>query len=127
MDSHVARRSLLVVEDDANLRTMFRTARAMSGYEVREAANGLEALRRIDTFVPDLIVLDLIIPVIDGRAVLQEIRAQADTRHIPVIVVTGSSEPLADLSVKCIMRKPVAPDEIVAKVQECLDSPPAFW
>jgi DNA-binding response OmpR family regulator len=112
-------RIVLVVEDDASLRVMYRTALRMAGFYVNEAANGLEALRALDADPPDVVVLDLGLPIVSGYAVRTEIAAQSHTRQIPIVVVTGT-EPDTPLDVPCLLRKPVAPDELVATVNRCL-------
>jgi CheY-like chemotaxis protein len=117
----MARRTLLVVEDDDELRRMYHTTLALAGFEVTEAANGMEALRRLDGWAPpDLILLDLIMPGISGHAVAQEVAAQAHLRHIPVMVVTGSAENVDYLDVACVMRKPVTADGLIEAVRLCL-------
>jgi CheY-like chemotaxis protein len=119
----MVRRTLLVVEDDDELRRMYHTALGLAGFEVAEAANGLEALRRLDGWAPpDLIVLDLIMPGITGHAVAQEVAAQAHLRHIPVLIVTGSSENVDYLDVACVLRKPVTADSLIEAVKRCLSS-----
>jgi CheY-like chemotaxis protein len=120
-------RSLLVVEDDPDLRRMYRRALAFAGFDVAEAGNGLEALRRIDAALPDLIVLDLMLPVLGGHAVAQEVAAQAHLRHIPIVIVTGSSEQLTYLNSACVLRKPITPEALTDAVRRCLASaaPPA--
>ncbi len=114
------RHTVLIVEDDADLRRMFRTALVFAGYEVREASDGTHALRLIDEEPPDLVVLDLLLPLLGGLAVQQEIASHAQTQSIPVVVVTGSTMPLEDLDVPCVLRKPVSPDELVRVVRNCL-------
>ena len=117
------RRTLLVVDDDADLRRMFRAALTLAGFEVNEASDGLEALRRLDgDRLPDLIILDIRMPMISGHAVAQEVAAQAHLRHIPVMVVTGSDEHLDYLDVACVLRKPVDPDPLVQQVWRCISS-----
>ena len=106
-------RIILVVEDDAPLRAMYRTALRMAGFYVNEASNGLEALRALDSDPPDLVVLDLGLPIVSGYAVRTEIAAHSHTRNIPVVVVTGT-EPDAPLDVPCLLRKPVSPEALVA-------------
>jgi two-component system, OmpR family, response regulator MprA len=69
------RKVILLVEDDDELRRMFRTSLLLEGYEVLEAGDGLEALSRIDRELPDLVVLDLMLPSLSGVAVRQEIAA----------------------------------------------------
>ena len=112
--------NILVVEDDADLRRMFRTALTLAGFEVEEAADGLDALKRIELRRPDLLVLDLGLPTLSGVVVRQEIAAHAYTRHIPVVVVTGRAERLDYLDVACVLRKPIEPDDLVRSVKSCL-------
>ena len=112
--------SILVVEDDADLRRLYRTALTLAGFEVYDVAVGLDALRRLDTQRPDLIVLDLMLPDISGVVIRQEIAAHAHTANIPIVVVTGSTKDLKDLEVPCVLRKPVTPEELVRTVRSCL-------
>ena len=114
------RRTVLVVEDDHDLRASFRTILALAGYLVREAPDGLHALRQLDLDPPDLVVLDLMLPNVSGLDVQHEITSNIDTRTIPIVIVTGTSLDLDHLSVSCILRKPVMPDELVLAVQRCL-------
>jgi CheY-like chemotaxis protein len=117
-----ARKTVLIVEDDAALRRMFRTSLSIAGYVVEEAADGPGALYRIQYHPPDLVILDLSLPTVSGLIVQQEIAAHAHTRHIPVVIVTGSSENLDHLDVPCVLRKPVDPEKLVSTVRQCLQS-----
>lgn len=117
------RRMILIVEDDEDLRRLFRTTLILEGYDVTEAGDGFEALQRIDDSPPDLVVLDLLLPRLSGVVVHQEIAAQALTREIPVVVITGSSmQPDEMTDVACFLRKPVTPDRLAATVRSCLES-----
>jgi CheY-like chemotaxis protein len=118
-DAVSQRKVILLVEDDDELRRMFRTSLLLEGYEVLEAGDGLEALSRIDRELPDLVVLDLMLPSLSGVAVRQEIAAHALTRDIPIVVVTGSAMNVDHLDVECVLRKPVGPEELVAAVRRC--------
>ena len=111
---------ILVVEDDPAVRRMYRTVLAFAGYTVVEAEDGLSALQHLDDRIPDLVILDLMLPTVSGFIVQQEIAAHARTRDIPVVVVTGSEMNLDDLPVPCVLRKPVSPDQLVNTVQSCL-------
>jgi two-component system chemotaxis response regulator CheY len=113
-------KTVLIVEDDADLRRMFRTALALAGYEVFEAGDGLDALRVLDTTPPDAVILDLGLPFVSGAAVRQEIAAQAQTRRVPVIVVTGLPGAHDDLDAACVLRKPVSPDRLIQVVKTCI-------
>ena len=116
------RQTILVVEDDEDLRRLFRTALTIAGFDVVEAGDGIDALRWIDHSIPDLVILDLLLPSISGMAVKQEIAAQAVTRDIPIVVITGSSIAPEELEVACFLRKPVSPDQLIATVRTCLAS-----
>jgi DNA-binding response OmpR family regulator len=120
------RPTVLVVEDDAALRQMFATALTLAGFEVMEAPNGYEALHSVERRQPDVIVLDLLLPGFGGLSVQRDIADRAVTKHIPIVIVTGSTRALDHLAVACVLRKPVDPDELVAKVRECLDQGPAI-
>jgi DNA-binding response OmpR family regulator len=113
-------RKILIVEDDADLRRIYRVALVLSGFDVQEAGDGLDALRQLDADPADAVILDLGLPFISGFTVREEIAAQASLRHIPVIVVTGSADSLDQLNVPCILRKPVVPEELATAVSRCL-------
>jgi CheY-like chemotaxis protein len=113
-------RVVLIVEDDAELRRMWRIALSVEGFEVEEAGDGIDALQHLEQRAPDLIVLDLGLPRLSGFSVRQEIAAHAVTRQIPIVVVTGSTMDLGHLDVSCVLRKPVTPEELIAAVESCI-------
>ena len=114
--------TVLIVEDDAALRPSYRVALTFEGYDVQEARGGFEALRRLESNRPDLVILDLSLPGVDGFTVRQELAAHAHTRHIPIVIVTGSQENLDHMEVACLLRKPVSPDRLIEAVKSCLAS-----
>lgn len=115
------RATILIVEDDAPLRRLFRTALTLAGFDVREAADGYAALQALDEGRPDLIVLDLLLPRVNGFAVREELKAQAHTKDIPVVIVTGTDGVAHyELDANCVLRKPVTPERLVATVWTCL-------
>src|SRR4051812_1342308 len=120
MASHA---TILVVEDNDELRGMYRTALVLEGFDVTEARSGFEALRHIDHARPDLVVLDLGLPGISGAAVRQELAASVHSRNIPIVVVTAAIVIPADLDVECVLRKPVLPEVLVETVRRCLARP----
>jgi DNA-binding response OmpR family regulator len=111
---------ILVVEDNTELRRMFRLALSLSGYDVQETGDGIDALRIVESHTPDLVVLDLVLHRLDGVSVQQELAAGADTSAIPIVIVTGSTIDTDPLDVACVLRKPVMPDELVNTVRRCL-------
>ena len=114
--------TVLIVEDDVDLRRMFRTALALAGYDIIEAGDGLDALRMIDASPPEAVVLDLGLPLISGATVREEMSAHAETRDVPVIVVTGQPGTHEELAATCVLRKPVSPDRLVHVVRTCMAS-----
>ena len=80
---------VLVVEDQEDNRQILRDLLANVGYEMIEAQNGEEALIAAQTQNPDLILMDIQLPVFDGYEATRRIKAQPDLRHIPIVVVTS--------------------------------------
>jgi len=111
------RGNVLVVEDESELRAMYRTALVLDDFDVTEAANGLEALRRLESMNFDLIVLDMGLPALSGRSFLLELMARTDTRKIPVVIVTGSTKTFNSLNIACVLRKPICADQLVETVR----------
>jgi CheY-like chemotaxis protein len=80
---------ILVVDDDSDFREGLRAALEMKGYQVEEAGNGKDALERIAQKPPLLVLLDLQMPVMNGRELLQKLRAAPDTQDVPVVIISG--------------------------------------
>ena len=80
---------ILVVDDDTDFREGLRAALEMKGYQVEEAANGKDALEQIEKKPPLLVLLDLQMPVMNGRELLQKLRAAPDTKDVPVVIISG--------------------------------------
>ena len=112
----------MIVEDDKDLRQLFGFALRGAGFDVRQAADGVDALRAIDDQPPDVIILDLLLPTLDGICVRQEIAAHAHTQHVPVVVVTGSTLDVTHLNVAAVLRKPVDADVLIAAVRQAIQA-----
>ena len=112
--------AILVVEDDPELRTLFSQILADHGYAVRTAVDGRDALRQLALAPADLILLDMLMPVMDGRAFRKAQLADARWRGVPVIVVSATSEFLeadATLGAKAVLGKPFDFDELLTLVE----------
>jgi CheY-like chemotaxis protein len=94
----LGRGSVLVVDDEESVRSLVIETLAGNGYELREAADGQEALERIAARRPDAIVLDLTMPKLDGFAVLERLQGDPETRRIPVVVLTARALMAAERS-----------------------------
>jgi CheY-like chemotaxis protein len=113
-------RTILIVEDDADLRRLYASALRIAGYVVRESGDGLSALHQLDEVRPDCIVLDLMLPRLSGYAVRSELAASAEMRDIPIVIVTGTEADSSRLGTSCILRKPALPDDVVVAVERCI-------
>ena len=114
------RPAVLIVEDDPELRTLYRTALALAGFSVVAVSDGVEALRYIDADPPDIVVLDLGLPRLGGRDVRVEIGSHAETANIPIVVVTGDARGLNTSDFACVLQKPIDLDTLVRTVERCL-------
>jgi DNA-binding response OmpR family regulator len=115
------RHRILIVEDDEACAAMYRRALRFSGFDVDIATDGLTALVTIEQRRPDLVVLDLTLPHLDGHSVLTEITARPDLHDIPVVVVTGTDARVAISQAAVVLRKPCDPDRLVEVVAHQLD------
>ena len=88
----VARTRVLVIEDERDLTQVLTYNLQKEGYETTVAHDGQEGLRKAQTLLPDLIILDLMLPALSGTEVLRELKAGERTREIPVIILTAKSE-----------------------------------
>ena len=113
---------IMVVDDDAALRTIISTNLELAGFRVIGAADGPGAIALLDDHVPDVVVLDVMMPMMDGYATLGKIRRHATASHVPVIVLTGkhdSSDPVKSLEAGAddFIAKPFSPQEMLARVR----------
>jgi DNA-binding response OmpR family regulator len=100
---------------------MYRAALSVAGFATIAVGDGIEALRYLDTQAPHAVVLDLGLPRLGGLDVQQEIAAHAETRDIPIVVVTGSdTSHLRESDFACILKKPADPEDVVQAVRKCL-------
>ena len=118
------RTTILVVEDDPDLRAMYRTALQVEGFLVIAVPDGVDALRHVDEAPPDLVVLDLGLPHLGGGDVQRELADHPETRDIPIILVTGSDSELDEGAFACVLRKPIDGESLVDAVRRCLRKRP---
>jgi two-component system response regulator ResD len=116
---------VLLVDDDGTVRTIARALLERAGYTVAEADNGEDGLRMLREDVYGLLVLDLSMPRMDGRAVLRAVRGDINTAGLPVIVLTGSDGEqaeveLMDMGADDYIRKPIDPPRFVTRVRATL-------
>ncbi|MBI4477390.1 MAG: response regulator [Acidobacteria bacterium] len=116
---------VLVVEDDRDNREACSEYLRFSGFEVAEARDGIEALEKGLDLLPDLILLDLAIPVVDGCEVARRLKRNPKTCHIPIVALTALVMP-ADVKrafqagCNAFIEKPCRPDELLVEIQRQL-------
>lgn len=113
---------ILVVDDDADFRAGLRLALEMKGYQVEEAENGEAALAKLMERPPLLVLLDLQMPVMNGREMLQRMRANAELREVPVVIISGFGfEWEAELmGAQGYIGKPFEPEELQKTIAHLL-------
>ncbi len=114
--------TILVVDDEPNITQLLKLYLSRSGFQVETAANGEEALRKTRSLRPDLIVLDLKLPDIDGLEVCRRVRAESD---IPLIMLTARDEDIdkivgLEMGADDYITKPFNPREVLARVRAVL-------
>ena len=110
---------ILVVEDDTNARKLMKAVLERAEYRVSTAGNGEEALALLDTQHVDLIVLDIMMPGMDGYDAMRAIRAQARFQHLPIIALTAKAmkedrQKCLDAGANEYLSKPVDLEQLVA-------------
>lgn len=116
---------ILVVEDQEDNRRILRDLLTNSGFDVIEAMNGLEGVSSAETYRPDLILMDIQLPGIDGYEATRRIKANTHLKKIPIIVITSyalSGDDLKALETGCdaYVAKPFSPRKLLAKIREYL-------
>ena len=119
---------VLVVDDYPDAREMYAEYLQYSGFEVIEATNGAEALKRAIESVPDIILMDLSLPVMDGWEATRRLKADARTAGIPVVALTGHalagiSEGAKSAGCDAFVTKPCLPEDLVKEIRQVLNPP----
>lgn len=121
-------RRILVVEDDPDQRELLRFNLANAGFAIGTAADGVEALKQARSRPPDLILLDLMLPELDGLAVCEVLRRDAQTAKVPIIMLTALSGQLTRLNglaagASDFISKPFSPKMLLERIRVALGEP----
>ena len=116
---------ILVIEDQEDNRRIMRDLLSSAGYEVMEAVTGEEGVTAAESHRPDLILMDIQLPGLDGYEATRQIKANPDLEHIPIIVVTsyalsGDDVKAFEAGCNAYVSKPFSPRELLAKIREFL-------
>jgi len=120
------RKKILVVEDHAELLELLRLQFKEEGFAIATATDGIEAVRKARALVPDLILLDVMLPELDGFAVCELLRKDKSTRQIPIIMISGLSGQLPrcagiEAGATDFVSKPVTPANLVIRVRQIFE------
>lgn len=124
-DTEALQPLVLVVEDYQDAREMYAAYLSFSGYRVAEATNGLEAIEKTIELMPDIILMDLALPRMDGWEATRRLKLDERTRHIPIVALTGHAlagfaEGARQAGCDAFVTKPCLPDALVAEIQRML-------
>jgi len=114
-----------VVDDDADLVELLRFNLKKAGFAIGTAFNGADALKKARSLLPDVILLDLMLPELDGFAVCEILRRDAATASIPIVMLTALSSELGRLAglgsgATDYITKPFSPKEVISRVEDVL-------
>ena len=118
---------VLVVEDYQDAREMYTAYLQFSGFDVAEAGNGLEAIEKAQELLPDIVLMDLALPRMDGWEATRRLKNDPRTRHIPIVALTGHAlaghaEGAREAGCDAFVTKPCLPDALVAEIKRLLDA-----
>ncbi|HVD91241.1 MAG TPA: response regulator [Vicinamibacterales bacterium] len=118
---------MLVVEDYQDAREMYTAYLQFSGFDVAEAGNGLEAVEKAQELLPDIVLMDLALPRMDGWEATRRLKNDPRTRHIPIVALTGHAlaghaEGAREAGCDAFVTKPCLPDALVAEIKRLLDA-----
>jgi DNA-binding response OmpR family regulator len=118
-------KKVLIVDDEPNIVTALEFLLQRSGYEVMAAQTGDEALKRVESFAPDVVLLDVMMPRISGYEVCRRMRERADWKHIKIIMLSAKGREAevskgVSLGADLYVTKPFSNNELVGKIGELL-------
>lgn len=122
------RKTILIVDDQEDERAIQRAMLEHLGYQVEEANDGRDALDRIPQLTPDLVLLDIAMPKVDGITVCRTLRADPRTSELPVLFYTASpteewEDEVAGLNASGVLVKPVDPHDVATQVKRLIGEP----
>jgi CheY-like chemotaxis protein len=124
-----APKTILFIDDDPTIILAYRTRLTQAGYVVQPAVDGLEAMRQLAVTIPDIIILDLVMPKFNGVEIMGFIRSNPKLKNTPVIVLSSQSiidsddEPILETAYRRLIKGACSPDKMLEAIQELLARP----
>lgn len=121
----MANETILVIEDDPSVRTLLDKSLSAKGYRIVAADDGLSGLTVLEESRPDLIIVDIMMPRLDGMTFVKAVKGNDRTRSIPIIFLTAKNDPKTmiegiNIGARFYVTKPFQMDELLSKVQKAL-------
>lgn len=121
----MAGEQILIIEDDPSVRTLLEKSLSARGYKITVATDGLDGLTRLERGHPDLIIVDIMMPRLDGMTFVKAIKGNQQTHPIPVIFLTAKNDPRTmiegiNVGARFYITKPFQLEELISKVQKAL-------
>lgn len=118
-------RHIMIIEDDPSVRTLLDKALTAKGYRVSLVSDGLEGLTSLETQTPDLLIVDIMMPRLDGMTFVKAIKANPSTAEMPVIFLTAKNDPRSmidgiNVGAKFYVTKPFQIDELIRKIEKAM-------
>ena len=118
-------KKILVIEDDPAISRLVDYSLRHEGYEVTSASNGLEGIRKAHNDRPDLVILDVMLPGMDGFEICHRLRAESDTAQLPILMFSAKAQEIdkntgLKVGADDYLPKPAAPAEIINRVEALL-------
>ncbi|MEM7154905.1 MAG: response regulator transcription factor [Myxococcota bacterium] len=118
-------KKILVIEDDASVRTLLSKSLRAKGYDVETCDDGLDGLTRLESTRPDLIIVDIMMPRLDGMTFVKAIKGNQATQPIPIVFLTANNDPKTmiagiNLGARYYVTKPFQLDDLLGKVKKAI-------
>ncbi len=119
------KKQILLIEDEDNVRQMVSRLLTKNSYEVKEAVDGLDGLRVLENELPDLIIVDVMMPNLDGMTFTRALKTRRETQAIPIIFLTAKGDPRSmiegiNVGAKFYVTKPFQMEDLLSKVKKVL-------
>lgn len=120
--------TILLADDEEDIKAILQMFLESNGYKVLTAFDGLDALQQIKDTLPDLVLMDIMMPVVDGIEVTRQIKADDATKHIPVIMLTAAAQSVMveramEAGAADYVAKPFEPEKLQATIEKVLAGP----
>ena len=120
-------KKILVIDDENNIREILAEFFTLQGFDVKTAENGKEGLNIFNEFHPDVALVDLLMPVMNGFETIKHIKSKETTKYIPIIMITArgqvsTEQEVLELGADYFLNKPFNPNDLLENVQRILGS-----